>query len=163
MIKRIFLLLFFLPIAVLADVCVLSKWVPYIIRPSFITALVLAASFELSLWEAIGTGILGGMMEDILCAEAVGLTSSLLMTVIALTGIVFYKNSPKKVFVYVLLFLLAFFAQTGFSLFSVIYGAGTGVWPFWAAALGRAATTTAVTLFPLSLFKRVKEGRIRRK
>ena len=87
--KHLSLILSFV-IALFLDTAVLPKWNLFGLVPFVMLALMLAAEQAFSLQTAIVIGALGGLMEDLLCENMIGLTPAL-----CLIAAVVYAKLPK--------------------------------------------------------------------
>ncbi len=77
-------------IALFLDTAVLPKWNLFKMVPFVMLALMLASEQTFSLQTAIVIGALGGLFEDLLCENMIGLTSAL-----CLFAAVAYEKLPK--------------------------------------------------------------------
>lgn len=87
--KHVALIISFV-IALFLDTAVLSKWNLFGLVPFVMLALMLAAGQVFSIQTAIVIGALGGLMEDLLCENMIGLTPAL-----CLLAAVVYEKLPK--------------------------------------------------------------------
>ena len=76
--------------ALFLDTAVLPKWNLFSMVPFVMLACMLAAEQVFSIQTAILIGALGGLMEDLLCENMIGLTSAL-----CLLAAVVYEKLPK--------------------------------------------------------------------
>ena len=76
--------------ALFLDTAVLPKWNLFNMVPFVMLACMLAAEQVFSIQTAILIGALGGLMEDLLCENMIGLTSAL-----CLLAAVVYEKLPK--------------------------------------------------------------------
>ncbi len=76
--------------ALFLDTAVLPKWNLFSMVPFVMLACMLAAEQVFSIQTAILIGALGGLMEDLLCENMIGLTSAL-----CLLAAVAYEKLPK--------------------------------------------------------------------
>ena len=76
--------------ALFLDTAVLTKWNLFSMVPFVMLACMLAAEQVFSIQTAILIGALGGLMEDLLCENMIGLTSAL-----CLLAAVVYEKLPK--------------------------------------------------------------------
>ena len=77
-------------VALFLDTAVLPKWNLFSLVPFAMLALMLASEQVFSLQTAILIGALGGVLEDVLCENMVGLTSAL-----CLLAAVVYEKLPR--------------------------------------------------------------------
>ena len=89
--KKYAALSFFFLVSLFLDTAVLPKWNLFHIVPFVMLALMLAAEHVFSLQDAIVIAALGGLVEDILCENMIGLTSAL-----CLLSAVIYEKLPKN-------------------------------------------------------------------
>ena len=90
-IKRYAALIFSFVVALFLDTAVLPKWNLFDLVPFVMLALMLAAEQVFSLQAAIIIGALGGLFEDLLCENMIGLTPAL-----CLLAAVAYDKLPKN-------------------------------------------------------------------
>ncbi len=88
--KKHFVLILSFVIALFLDTAVLPKWNLFGLVPFVMLAMMLAAEQVFSIQTAIVIGALGGLMEDLLCENMIGLTSAL-----CLLAAVAYEKLPK--------------------------------------------------------------------
>lgn len=163
MIKRIFCLLGCFFIAFLLDTALLPRSIPYIIRPVIMLSLVLALSVSFSLWIAGAAAALGGLAEDLMCSEAVGLSPAMFLIAAVILSALLHKNTFKKGILYLVMAGLALLAEGVGAFFFRLFGAGfDGLYTYFFGGLGRSFATSACALLFISLFTQVKKGRIER-
>ncbi len=90
--KKHVVLILSLIIALFLDTAVLPKWNMFSLVPFVILALMLAAEQVFSIQTAILIGAFGGLMEDLLCENMIGLTPAL-----CLIAAVTYEKLPKDI------------------------------------------------------------------
>lgn len=163
MIKKVFCLLLCFFIAFILDTALLPRLLPYTLKPIAMLALVLALSASFSLWTAGVAAALGGLMEDLLCSEAIGLSAALfLIAAVGLTSIL-HKNTFKKGILYLIMTGLAFAVEGMEAFFFRLYGATFDFWySFFFTGLCRSFVTAACALLLISLFTQLNKGRIER-
>ena len=106
--KHVVLILSFL-IALFLDTAVLPRWNLFRMVPFVMLALMLSAEQSFSLQTAILIGAFGGLFEDLLCENMIGLTPALcLLAAVAYAKLP--KDSDTKPFVLGLFFLILAFA-----------------------------------------------------
>ena len=88
--KKHVALVFSFVAALFLDTAVLPKWNLFSMVPFVMLACMLAAEQVFSMQTAILIGALGGLMEDLLCENMIGLTSAL-----CLLAAVVYEKLPK--------------------------------------------------------------------
>ena len=88
--KKHVALVFSFVAALFLDTAVLPKWNLFSMVPFVMLACMLAAEQVFSIQTAILIGALGGLMEDLLCENIIGLTSAL-----CLLAAVVYEKLPK--------------------------------------------------------------------
>lgn len=88
--KRYFVLTVSFAAALFLDTSVLPKWNLFGVVPFVMLALMFAAEQVFSLQAAIVIGALGGLLEDILCENMIGLTPAL-----CLLAAVVYEKLPR--------------------------------------------------------------------
>ena len=88
--KRIFFLLLSCIVVLFLDTAVLPKWTLFHLVPFLMLALMLASEQVFSLQTAILIGAFGGLFEDLLCENMIGLTPAL-----CLLAAVAYERLPK--------------------------------------------------------------------
>ena len=161
MIKRVLLLtVCFIP-AVYLDTAVLPALLPYLLRPMCLLSLIFSASDVFSLREAGCLCVLGGITEDMLCSEALGLTTAVYLAAAAILGAVLHRNSLKKGFLMALLYILAVFVQLLTGGFFLLYGAKTDfLYSLLFPALCRALWTAVLAMGLRALFIHSRKGRI---
>lgn len=80
--------------ALVLDTAVLPKWNLFHLVPFVMLAVMLAADHVFSLQDAILIGALGGLLEDILCENMIGLTPALcLLAAVLFRGIIRDRDS----------------------------------------------------------------------
>ena len=89
--KKHAVLILSLVIALFLDTAVLPKWNLFSLVPFVMLALMLAAEQVFSIQTAILIGALGGLLEDLLCENMIGLTPAL-----CLLAAVAYDKLPKN-------------------------------------------------------------------
>lgn len=89
-VKKHAALVFSFVAALFLDTAVLPKWNLFSMVPFVMLACMLAAEQVFSIQTAILIGALGGLMEDLLCENMIGLTSAL-----CLLAAVVYEKLPK--------------------------------------------------------------------
>lgn len=163
MIKKIFCLLLCFLIAFILDTALLPRLLPYTIRPVIMLSLVLALSASFSLWTAGAAAALGGLAEDLLCSEAIGLSSAMFLIAAAILSALLHKNTYKKGILFLLMTGLALLSEGVGAFFFRLYGAGFDImYTFFFNGLGRSFATAAVALLFISFFAELKKGRIER-
>ena len=90
-IKRYAALIFSFVVALFLDTAVLPKWNLFDLVPFVMLALMLASQQVFSLQTAILIGAFGGLFEDLLCENMIGLTPAL-----CLLAAVAYDKLPKN-------------------------------------------------------------------
>ena len=90
--KRYFALVLSFVATLFLDTAVLPKWNMFSIVPFLMLAFMLAAQQVFSLQGAIVIGIMGGLFEDLLCENMIGLTPALL-----LLASVVYEKLPRDI------------------------------------------------------------------
>ena len=93
--KRYFVLIISFPTALFLDTAVLPKWNLFHMVPFLMLALTLASTQIFSLQSAIVVGAMGGLFEDLLCENMIGLTPALLLLA-AVTYVKLPKDSDTK-------------------------------------------------------------------
>ena len=88
--KRYAVLILSFVVALFLDTAVLPRWNLFQMVPFVMLALMLAAEHVFSLQDAIVIAALGGLVEDILCENMIGLTPAL-----CLLAAVVYEKLPK--------------------------------------------------------------------
>ena len=88
--KKHAVLVIFFCIALFLDTAILPKWNLFHLVPFVMLALMLAAERVFSLQSAILIGALGGLFEDLLCENMIGLTPAL-----CLLAAVAFEKLPK--------------------------------------------------------------------
>ena len=91
-IKRYAALIFSFVVALFLDTAVLPKWNLFDLVPFVMLALMLASQQVFSLQTAILIGTFGGLFEDLLCENMIGLTPAL-----CLLAAVVYEKLPKDI------------------------------------------------------------------
>lgn len=163
MIKRIFCLLLCFFTAFILDTALLPRLLPYMLRPAVMLALVLAISALLSLWTAGAIAALGGLAEDLMCSEAIGLSAALYLIAAVILSSLLHKNTFKKGIQYLILTGLALLTEGLQALFFRMYGAGFDyLYTFFFSGLCRSLVTAGCALLFISLFTLLKKGRIER-
>lgn len=89
--KKYVALSFSFLIALFLDTAILPKWNLFRLVPFVMLALILAADHVFSLQDAIVIAALGGLAEDIVCENMIGLTPAL-----CLLSAVAYEKLPKN-------------------------------------------------------------------
>ena len=89
--KRYAVLILSFVVALLLDTAILPKWNLFRMVPFVMLALMLATEQVFSLQAAIVIGALGGLFEDLLCENMIGLTPAL-----CLLAAVAYDKLPKN-------------------------------------------------------------------
>ena len=89
--KRYAVLILSFVVALLLDTAILPKWNLFRMVPFVMLALMLATEQVFSLQAAIVIGALGGLFEDLLCENMIGLTPAL-----CLLAAVAYAKLPKN-------------------------------------------------------------------
>ena len=109
-------------ITMFLDTAVLPKWNLFHIVPFLMLALTLAAEQVFSIQTAIVIGALGGLFEDLLCENMIGLTPALLLLA-AVAYVKLPKDSDTKPVVLGLYFaILAFGVELMRALVSKVIG-----------------------------------------
>lgn len=162
MIKRILILLLLTLSSSAFDVSVGPVWIPLVCRPFLLCSVVLALSTEMSVWESFASAIIGGLIEDILCSEAIGLSTSVLLFAGALMGSFVYKNSLKKGLIYCSYLGLCFLVYIMFAIFPLTYAGIAGITVQWFIIFCRALATSVIAFFIRNILSFLKKGRISR-
>lgn len=141
-------------VALFLDTAVLPKWNLFHMVPFLILALTLAAEQVFSLQTAIVIGALGGLFEDLLCENMIGLTPALLLLAAAVY-VKLPKDSDTKPAVLGLYFaLLAFGVELMRALVSRVIGMRFDLLnALLYGMLPRALLTGLWGLFWMALFK----------
>lgn len=161
MIKRIFCLTISFFVAILLDTVLLPRLVPYAIRPSAMMALVLAMSVSLSLWSAGAVAALGGLAEDMLCSEAVGLSSATLLIAAAVLSSLLHKNTFKKGILYLVMTGIILLMEGISAFFFRLFGAKFDIlYTLFFNGLFRSLGTSLCALLLISFIEKLKKGRI---
>lgn len=141
-------------VALFLDTAVLPKWNLFGIVPFVMLALMLAAEQVFSLQTAIVIGALGGLMEDLLCENMIGLTPAL-----CLIAAVIYEKLPKDSDTKPLILglycsILAFAVEFLRALAAWVIGMRFSLWnEMLYGALPRALLTGLWAMFGIALFK----------
>lgn len=163
MIKRIFFLLLSFFAAILLDAALFPRLIPYAVRPRVLTALVLALCACYSLWTAGAVAALGGLAEDLICSETIGLTSAALLIAAVILASLLNKNTFKKGVLFLIMTGIAFITEAFCAFFFRLYGAGfDALYTLVFGGLGRSLVTAACAPVFLSLFTQLNKGRIER-
>ena len=152
--KRYAVLILSFVVALLLDTAILPKWNLFRMVPFVMLALMLAAEQVFSLQAAIVIGALGGLFEDLLCENMIGLTPALcLLAAVAYTKLP--KNSDTKPAILGLYcMLLAFALEIVRALASWVIGMRFGFAnAVLYGALPRALLTGLWALFGMTIFK----------
>ena len=163
MIKRVFCLLLCFMTAFLLDTALLPHLIPYAVRPSVMLAFVLALSVSFSLWTAGAAAAVGGLAEDLLCSEAIGLSSSSFIIAAVILSMLLHKNTFKKGILYLIMVGLALLSEGIGAFFFRLYGSEFDIlYTYVFGGLGRSLITSGCALLFVSLFTQLKKGRIER-
>ena len=152
--KRYAVLILSFVVALLLDTAILPKWNLFRMVPFVMLALMLAAEQVFSLQAAIVIGALGGLFEDLLCENMIGLTPALcLLAAVAYAKLP--KNSDTKPAILGLYcMLLAFALEIVRALASWVIGMRFGFAnAVLYGALPRALLTGLWALFGMAIFK----------
>lgn len=163
MIKKIFCLLVCFIIALIADMALLPRLLPDMLRPSLMLALVLALSASFPLWTAGIVAAAGGVAEDLLCAEAIGLSSAGFILAAVILSSLLHKNTYKRGFLFLIMTGLSLLSEGLCALFFRLYGAKFDMlYTFFFDGLCRSLLCSFCSLLLISLFTQLKKGRIER-
>ena len=163
MIKRIFCLILSFLLAFLLDTALFPRLIPYAVRPAVMLALVLGLSASYSLWTAGACAALGGLAEDLLCSEAIGISSACYLIAAVILSSLLRKNTFKKGILYLIISGICMIAEGMKALFFRLYGARFDVlYTYLFGGLARSFTSAACALLFISLFIRIGKGRIER-
>lgn len=141
-------------VALFLDTAVLPRWNLFRLVPFVMLALMLAADQTFSLQAAIVIGALGGLFEDLLCENMIGLTPAL-----CLLAAVAYEKLPrdsdtKSAILGLYCMILAFCVELLRALVSYVIGMRFGfVNALLYGALPRALLTGLWALLFMALFK----------
>ena len=152
--KRYAVLILSFVVALLLDTAILPKWNLFRMVPFVMLALMLATEQVFSLQAAIVIGALGGLFEDLLCENMIGLTPALcLLAAVAYAKLP--KNSDTKPAILGLYcMLLAFALEIVRALASWVIGMRFGFAnAVLYGALPRALLTGLWALFGMTIFK----------
>ena len=154
------LLLSFLA-ALLLDTAVLPKWNLFHLVPFVMLAVMLAAEHVFSLQDAILIGALGGLLEDILCENMIGLTSALCLVAAAILHGLVKDKDTKLILVALCIMALAFGVELLRALAAWVIGMR---FPFMNSILygmlPRALLTSLWGLLFMALFRPLLKGQV---
>ena len=140
--------------ALFLDTAVLPKWNLFSMVPFVMLACMLAAEQVFSIQTAILIGALGGLMEDLLCENMIGLTSALCL----LAAVAYEKlpknNDSKPIILGLYCGALAFMVELLRALAAWVIGMRFAFWTeMLYGALPRALLTGLWALAGMALFK----------
>ena len=140
--------------ALFLDTAVLPKWNLFSMVPFVMLACMLAAEQVFSIQTAILIGALGGLMEDLLCENMIGLTPALCL----LAAVAYEKlpknNDSKPIILGVYCGALAFMVELLRALAAWVIGMRFAFWTeMLYGALPRALLTGLWALAGMALFK----------
>ena len=153
-VKRYFVLILSFAVALFLDTAVLPKWNLFDLVPFVMLALMLASQQVFSLQTAILIGAFGGLFEDLLCENMIGLTPAL-----CLLSAVVYEKLPRdrdtKPFILGLYCLvLALAVEALRALVAWVIGMRFSLWnEMLYGALPRALLTGLWAMIGIALFK----------
>ena len=152
--KKSFALILGCIVALFLDTAVLPRWNLYSMVPFVMLSLLLAAEQIFSIHPAILIGALGGLFEDLLCENMIGLTPALLL----LAAVVYEKlpkdSDTKPVILGLYCFLLALSVELMRALVSWVIGMRFGfVNAILYGMLPRALLTALWALLGMALLK----------
>lgn len=163
MIKRVFCLLLCFLAAIVLDASLLPRLLPYAVRPSLVTAFVLALSVSYSLWIAGAAAALGGLAEDMLCSESIGLSSAVFILGALILSSLLQKNTFKKGILYLLMTAVVLLGEALSAGFFRLFGAKFDIlYTFFFDGLGRSLVTSGCALLFIALCAKLNRGRIER-
>ena len=142
------------PIALLLDTAILPKWNLFHMVPFVMLSLMLASEQVFSLQHAMVIGALGGLLEDLLCENMIGLTSALCLLAAVLYEKLPKSNDTKPILLALYCMLLAFGVELMRALVAWVIGMRFGfVNALLYGALPRALLTGLWALLFMSIFK----------
>lgn len=159
--KKYFALALAFIAALFLDTAVLPKWNLFHLVPFVMFALMLAAERLFSLQDAILIGAFGGLLEDILCENMIGLTSALCLLAAVAFHQITQKNELKPAIAGLLFAALAFLLEAARALAAYVIGMRFSV--FGALVYGafpRAILTGLWGLLFLALFRPLLKGQV---
>jgi|GEM_PF-1779376 len=159
--KKYLVLILSFVAALFLDTAVLPRWNLFHLVPFVMLAVMLAADHVFSLQDAILIGALGGLLEDILCENMIGLTSALcLAAAVLFRGVI--RDRDSKLFLVVPCFALM---ALGVELIRALAAWGIGMRFGFVNALlygmlPRAALTGLWGLLFTALFRPLLKGQV---
>lgn len=151
--RRQVVLIFFFLVALLLDTAVLPKWNLFNLVPFVMLSLMLATEQVFSLQAAIVVGAVGGLFEDLLCENMIGLTPALCLFAAVIYAKLPKDSDTKPVILGLYCFILAFCLEVVRALVAWVIGMRFGfVSSILYGALPRALLTSLWALGFMYLF-----------